>query len=514
MSDRSLERAQVPQIRPASYASAAIFKPFIRLLSFFAKEVNEIRRQPRLVLSLLLGPFTILLLFGAGYQGSQPVLRTAIVVPPGAESDLDEETLAQIGGLNFQLAGVTSDREAALAQLRNGELDIVQIFPANIREQVLNGEQPSVEFVYNQINPINEQWIQYLGYAEVVEINKSILLSTTSSVQGEAQTLQTQLSDMREQLDEVDSGLSSTDPAELRASIRRLREASGALALAGMATGPQSEELRGELVQLQEDLDTLDQAVSEGRLEEQQEQVRTTRDRIARLETQIAQFNALSPGVIVSPLQQTYQNLTGASYDLMTYYAPSVLALLVQHIAVTLGALSLVRERILGATEIFRVAPVSVTQVLVGKYLGYTLFIGAITALLVLLTRLLNIPFLGDPLVFAGLVLLLTLASLGIGFFISAISNSDSQAVQLSMLVLLMSVFFSGFFLPLENFSAPVRAVSYALPLTHGIAGYHDIMLRGAMPGEFTWAALGTIAAITFVGALAGAWAQFRKVVG
>src|SRR5690606_29919846 len=186
------------------------------------------------------------------------------------------------------------------------------------------------------------------------------------------------------------------------------------------------------------------------------EQVRTTRDRIARLETQIAQFNALSPGVIVSPLQQTYQNLTGASYDLMTYYAPSVLALLVQHIAVTLGALSLVRERILGATEIFRVAPVSVTQVLVGKYLGYTLFIGAITALLVLLTRLLNIPFLGDPLVFAGLVLLLTLASLGIGFFISAISNSDSQAVQLSMLVLLMSVFFSGFFLPLENFSAPV----------------------------------------------------------
>jgi ABC-2 type transport system permease protein len=170
-----------------------------------------------------------------------------------------------------------------------------------------------------------------------------------------------------------------------------------------------------------------------------------------------------------------------------------------------------VREKLLGATEIFRVAPVSVLQVLLGKYLGFTLFIGVITAVLVGLMRLLNIPFLGDPLTFAGLALLLTLASLGVGFFISSISNSDSQAVQLSMLVLLMSVFFSGFFLPLENFWEPVRTVAYGLPLTHGIAGYQNIMLRGTAPDSFSWLALSAIAVVTFVGALAGAWVQFRK---
>jgi ABC-2 type transport system permease protein len=512
VADRSWEQAPTKRGQPAAYGTLGIFKPFIRLLSFFAKEVNEIRRQPRLVLSLLLGPFAILLLFGAGYQGSQPLLRTAIVLPPGAENDLDEGALAQISGLNFQLVSVGSDREEALRQLRAGELDVVQIFPADIQEQVLRGEQPSVEFLYNQINPINEQWIQYLGYAEVVEINKNLLLNTTSSMQSEAQTVRGQLADVRQQLEELDAGLSSTDPERLQESLRGLRQASAALAVGGMAAGAQGQELRGELEQLQEDLDTLDQAVSEGRLQEQQERVRTTRDRIARLEEQTAQFSELPPAVIVSPLQQTYQNLNGASYDLMTYYAPSVLALLVQHIAVTLGALSLVRERVLGATEIFRVAPVSIGQILIGKYLGYTLFIGAISGLLVLLMRLLNIPFLGDPFVFAGLVLLLTLASLGIGFFISAVSNSDSQAVQLSMLVLLMSVFFSGFFLPLENFWEPVRAVAYALPLTHGIAGYHNIMLRGIGPSEFSWTALALIAAVTFIGALGGAWAQFRRV--
>ncbi len=45
-------------------------KLIIRLLAFFGKELNEIRRQPRLLLSLLVGPFLILLLFGLGYRGT------------------------------------------------------------------------------------------------------------------------------------------------------------------------------------------------------------------------------------------------------------------------------------------------------------------------------------------------------------------------------------------------------------------------------------------------------------
>jgi ABC-2 type transport system permease protein len=218
--------------------------------------------------------------------------------------------------------------------------------------------------------------------------------------------------------------------------------------------------------------------------------------------------------VLVSPVQQAYQNLRGKSLDFMSFYAPSVLALILQHIAVTLGALSLVRERLLGALELFRVAPVSAIQVLLGKYLGYTLFIGVITAALVGLMiwpMALGVPFLGDALLFAGVVTLLTLASLGIGFLISAYSTTDSQAVQLSMLVLLLSIFFSGFFLPLENFRAPINLVGYALPLTHGIVGFQAIMLRGAGPSEVTWLLLSIIAGTTFVAVTAIFQWQFRR---
>lgn len=490
-------------------------KLIIRTLSFFTKEINEVRRQPRLVLSLLLGPFVILMLFGVGYQGGQPTLRAAIVVPPEQSEALDPAYLQELTGANFQLVSFGSSRDEAMALLQAGQVDVVQVFPADIEERVLRGEQSAVEFTYNEINPFNEQWIQYLAYAQVGEINRQILVRNAGAMQGEAQTVNAQLTDVRGQLDELDAGMGDTDTARLQASVRRLRDLSGALAVSVLVARPgqgqiDPEETRRELQALQDDLDALDQAISSGDLERQRERVRQTRDRIARLETMTATLSSLPPAVIVSPLLESYQNLNGAAYDPMVFYAPSVLAMLVQHIAVTLGSLSLVRERLLGATEIFQVAPLRLWNVLVGKYLGYITFIGLIAAALAGLMVPLGVPFLGSPWAFTGLVLLLTVASLGVGFLISALSRSESQAVQLSMLVLLLSVFFSGFFLPLQSFWGPVRALGYGLPLTHGINGLLNLMLRGVPPSAFTWAGLGGIAALTFLGALLVEGRQFR----
>ncbi len=61
-------------------------------------------------------------------------------------------------------------------------------------------------------------------------------------------------------------------------------------------------------------------------------------------------------------------------------------------------------------------------------------------------------------------VALLLLASICVGLLIAVVSDSERQAVQLSLLVLLASVFFSGFVLPITEFSEPVRAIAYTLP--------------------------------------------------
>jgi len=94
----------------------------------------------------------------------------------------------------------------------------------------------------------------------------------------------------------------------------------------------------------------------------------------------------------------------------------------------------------------------------------------------------LGVPFLGDWALLALSIALVAFASLGLGFLIATISKSESQAVQLSMLVLLVSVFFSGFFLRISTFYPAIQFVSYALPVTYGITSLQTIMLRGGIP--------------------------------
>jgi ABC-2 type transport system permease protein len=104
------------------------------------------------------------------------------------------------------------------------------------------------------------------------------------------------------------------------------------------------------------------------------------------------------------------------------------------------------------------------------------------------------VPLLGDPWLVAGVIGLLVAASLGMGLIISVISDSERQAVQLALLLLLASVFFSGFVLPVSEFTQGVQIASYALPVTHGIRLLQDLMLRG---DTTAWWQLGVLIALT-----------------
>jgi ABC-2 type transport system permease protein len=119
----------------------------------------------------------------------------------------------------------------------------------------------------------------------------------------------------------------------------------------------------------------------------------------------------------------------------------------------------------------------------------------------------LGVPALAEPGYLALAIGLLLLASLGLGLLIAVISDSERQAVQLSLLVLLASVFFSGFVLAVDEFTPPVRALAYALPVTHGIQLLQDFMLRGSTTHVWQIGALAVIAAVTLV----AAWIVLRR---
>lgn len=224
------------------------------------------------------------------------------------------------------------------------------------------------------------------------------------------------------------------------------------------------------------------------------------------------QLKLIPPDVLVSPFQSQSNNISPIAPGFVEFYAPAVIALLIQHIAVTLTALTLVRERLIGAVEVFRVSPTGAGEVTIGKYLAYLLLTAILGGALAAAMHFgLKIHILAGYLPFAGVLLLLILASLSFGFLISAISNSESQAVQFSMLVLLASVFFGGFFLALDSLVPYVRVISYALPVTYGIKALQAVMLRGEAPDWWVLASLGAMALLLFIVSTALFRRQFRR---
>jgi ABC-2 type transport system permease protein len=186
---------------------------------------------------------------------------------------------------------------------------------------------------------------------------------------------------------------------------------------------------------------------------------------------------------LAAPVDYRLTNLAPSEVSAVNFAAPVVVALLVQHVAVTLVALSVIRERTRGTVELFAVAPVRPVEIIAGKALSFGAMLAILTTLLVLLTVLvLGVPMLGNVLLAALILLLLATTALAIGFIIAAFSSNEPQTVQLAMLVLLLAVFFGGLFVPVESLLMPVRVVSWVVPVTHAGAALRAVMLRGEPP--------------------------------
>jgi ABC-2 type transport system permease protein len=203
----------------------------------------------------------------------------------------------------------------------------------------------------------------------------------------------------------------------------------------------------------------------------------------------------IPPEVVARPTVISVTNVGPSAPSVIGFAAPAALALMLQHMAVTLTALSFVRERLSGALELFRISPVNSFELVLGKYLGLGLVSAIIAAISgVLLVGVLGVPLLGNVWLVAAVIFLLVFASLGIGLVISVVSDSERQAVQLALLLLLASVFFSGLVLPVNEFREGVQFAAYTLPVTHGIRLLQDVMLRGDTTAWWQLAALGGLA--------------------
>jgi ABC-2 type transport system permease protein len=496
------------------------FRSITRMSAFLRKEIFEILRQPRLVFTLVLGPFLILLLFGIGYQAVAPPLRTLFVVHQGSPLEEQIEEYALSLGPQLEYLGVTYDGPAALDLLHRGEVDVVAVAPGDAIERIRNNEPAVFTLYHREIDPFQIDYIEYFGQVYVDEVNRRVLREVTVAGQRDAAGITEDVRAARQSAASLRSAVQAGDDFAARQQQfeldRRLDSVSLVVgASLGLLSGvedtvgggeTEADELMTLLNQLREDTDQFDTNAEPTQLE----RVERIENNLASLEENLAEFQRIDANVLVSPFRSETQTIAPIQPSPPDFFAPAVLALLLQHLAVTFAALSIVRERSVGTMELFRVSPLSSGETLFGKYLSYMIFGGIITAILtVLMVFVLRMPMIGMWENFIIVVVLLLFTSLSIGFVISIVSQTDSQAVQYTMILLLASVFFSGFLMQLELLWEPVRAVSWLLPTTYGIILLRDIMLRGLAPDLTLLAGLAGIGLIL----LFFAWITLRRLI-
>lgn len=163
------------------------------------------------------------------------------------------------------------------------------------------------------------------------------------------------------------------------------------------------------------------------------------------------------------------------------YNVPGVIAVVVLLISLLLTAMAIVREREIGTMEQLMVTPIQPFELILGKTLPFVL-ISFIDVLVVTFIGInwFNVPIqgsLGLLLFGAGLYLMSTI---GIGLFISTISQTQQQALMSSFFFYLPAVLLSGFMFPISNMPEPAQWLTYLNPLRYFLVIIRDIFLKGS----------------------------------
>jgi ABC-2 type transport system permease protein len=466
-------------------------------------------RQPRLIASLVLGPFLILFLFGIGYRDQNRNMRTILVVPPNSAisaKDIQAYITTMID--TFTVVGTSTDLNSALAQLKQHQVEMVIAEPPDVMATIKDNHQAIFTIYHNEIDPVQVDFINYLGWLFTGAINQQVLLNLTTQGQKDASHMEKNLQQahqnitaLKQAIQSGDQTLSQQKQVELTGNVDVISIIAGTSL--GVLDSLQSPNDVGSTdgQPVQATVNDMNQNTSALSNNESQDQRLARLDKIDKdltsLDAKLKVFQNLQPLVIVAPFNNETKSVADFQPTLLNFFVPAVLALLLQHVAVTFAALSIVRERNVGTVELFRISPISAGEALFGKYLSYMIFGGIIAlALTILMTYVLHMPMLGNWWYYALTIAAILFTSLGFGFVISLISQTDSQAVQYSMIMLLASVFFSGFILGLERLSQGVKVLSWILPTTYGMVLLRDIGLRGEAPG---WLMLGGLIGIGLV---------------
>lgn len=166
---------------------------------------------------------------------------------------------------------------------------------------------------------------------------------------------------------------------------------------------------------------------------------------------------------------------------------PGLIGIILMMTMMLFTAVSIVRERERGNLELLINTPVSSAELMIGKVTPY-IAIGLLQLALILGVGqlLFDVPVRGSimDLYIAGAAFIA--AKLALGLLISTVTQTQFQAMQLTVFILMPSILLSGFMFPFDGMPTVAQYIGEILPTTHLIRLTRGIMLRGAPLGELT----------------------------
>ena len=171
---------------------------------------------------------------------------------------------------------------------------------------------------------------------------------------------------------------------------------------------------------------------------------------------------------------------------------PGLSAVILTMTMILFTSAALVREREQGNLELLITTPISPMELMIGKLIPY-IAVGIIQVTIILgLGRIVfDVPFVGALLDLAIVTLSFIAASLALGLLISTIAETQLQAMQMTIFILLPSILLSGFMFPYEAMPKLAQTISEGLPATHFIRLIRGVVLRGAtvpeLSGDIIW---------------------------
>jgi ABC-2 type transport system permease protein len=162
------------------------------------------------------------------------------------------------------------------------------------------------------------------------------------------------------------------------------------------------------------------------------------------------------------------------------WLAPGLVGVVIMISMLMLGALTLVRDREQGSWEGLLATPVTAFDALVGKLAPYVILAMAQAIVVIVLARwLFDVPLLGSAGVIVLAAALFAIAHLTLGFALSAIAQTQIQAVQAAVFFYLPSMLLSGFMFPFEGMPRWAQLMGESLPLTHFLRVTRNLFLKG-----------------------------------